>query len=132
MSKSVFIRSTRKRRAGIVAIKHMIDEAHRFRESWDLEAYSNIIADIELARVRLDPEPGTTISEAEKTAIFYRSYGKITDKTPLDLIDEKFAFLDARLKAKSSLLTNFENQVRRGFEVEMFLYDSSDDSIEFI
>lgn len=117
--KAIFIRSTPKRRAGITAIKLMIDEAHRLRENRDLTDYANMLADIELARVRLDPEPGTTIYEAEKTAIFYRSYGKITDKTSLDQIDEKYAFLDDRLRIQSQLLTHFENQIRIGFEEQM-------------
>jgi hypothetical protein len=117
--KAVFIRSTAERRAGITAIKLMIDEAHRLRENSDLEAYSNIIADIELARFRLHPEKIDKISQAEESAVFYRSYGKIIDQPPLTRIDEKFAFLDEVLKDQSELLVLFEDRLRLGFEEQM-------------
>jgi hypothetical protein len=113
--KAVFIRSTPERRAGIAAIKLMIDEAHRLRENSNLEAYSNMIADIELVQVKIDP---SRLSETPDTN-FYRSYGKITEKTPLTRIDEKFAFLDSQLRSQSRILIHFENQIRTGFEEQM-------------
>jgi hypothetical protein len=129
--KTVFIRSTPERRAGITAIKLMVDEAHRLRENSDLEAYSNIVGNIELALTKINPKKADEIPRAEESADFYRSYGKITEKTPLTQIDEMFAFLDDQLKSKSERLVYFEDILRLGFEEQM-LGCNDPEFIEFI
>jgi hypothetical protein len=118
-NRAVFIRSTPERRAGITAIKLMIDEAHRLRENCDLADYANMVADIELALAKINPKRAYSISKAEELAAFFRSQGKITDKTPLDQIDQKYASLDSQLKSKSERLVLFEDLVRLGFEEQM-------------
>jgi hypothetical protein len=119
MEKTVFIRSTRERRAEILVIKQMIDEAHRFRESWDLEAYANLMADIEIARVKLDPQSIDKISQAEETAAYYRSCAKPPKRADSNWLKRRFAFLDDQLRSVSRILVYFENQIRVGFEHEM-------------
>jgi hypothetical protein len=114
-----FTRSTKERRAELLAIKQMIDEAHRFREDRNLGAYANLVADIELARIKINPAKIHKISQAEKTAAFYRSYGRLPKSASSNELKHRWAFFDETLSYQSVLLLSFEKILRIGFEWEL-------------
>jgi hypothetical protein len=114
-----YIRSTPERRAKLLVIKQMIDEAHRLREHRKIIDYANIIADIYMARIKLDPESIEEIPQAEQSANYIRSCGKQLGNTPTNHTNNQLVFLDNKLKSQSRLLVLFENQLRTSFTQEM-------------
>jgi hypothetical protein len=113
------IRSTSERRAGVLKLKLMFDEAHRLREEGNIEAYANQIAEINLTYFKLNPEHADKIPLIEEYAAFTRSQGKAPDYSKANWRKDNFAYLDERLQSAAYILRSFEKQLRIGFDAEM-------------
>lgn len=61
-----FLEYTPERRAGVLELKIMYDEAARLREEDNILAYANQIVDIEIYYARLDPSFFDRLAQAEK------------------------------------------------------------------
>lgn len=115
----IFIRSTPERRARIFQLKLMFDEAYRLRQDYDIEAYANQIAEIDLAYAKLNPRYADKMVEEEKSAARTRSVGKVPDFSTPNWQEDNFAYLDRQLNFSAEMLVCFEEEVRIGFSAEM-------------
>jgi hypothetical protein len=121
-AKDPWVRSTPERRAGVLKIKLMIDEAHRLREDYDLFAYANIIANIHMALVEINPMKRNEISleKSKRHTALLRSYGSQPELLSPNWFDEQLSFLDNQIKNfLSPRLVHFENILRLSFAYEI-------------
>lgn len=114
-----FIRSTPERRAGVLQLKLMFDEAHRLREEDNIWGYAHQIAEIDLAYAKLNPKYADKLTQKEKSAAVTRSMGKKPDYPAPNWRKNNYNYLDKQLQLSAGILGHFENQLRIGFSTEM-------------
>lgn len=116
-----FIKSTPERRAGVLQLKLMVDEAHRLREEDNIWGYAHKIADIDLALAKLDPYYSDKLPQKEKSAAITRSMGQAPDNSDPNWREDNFTYLDKQLQSTAKLIVIFEDELRQGFRVQFTL-----------
>lgn len=113
-----FLEYTPDRRAGVLELKIMFDEAARLREEDNIWAYANQIADIEMFYVQLDPYFADRLAQAEKCASIARSMATPPSDLNPHWRKKSYAYLDGQIRSLAKMLGHFEDRLRIGLKVK--------------
>ena len=116
-----FLEYTPERRAGVLELKIMFDEAARLREEDNIVAYANQIADIEVFYAKLNPSFFHRLAQAEKSASFARSMASPLNNPNPQWRKKSYTYLEGQISSLARMLLHFENELRIGFRAKLTL-----------